>query len=101
VNVEGVNIFYIPNSFTPDGDSFNEEFTPLFSAGLDIYDYHMTVFNRYGEIVFESYDVNFGWTGNYGDRGKASAGVYVWQIEFGDLTSDEKHLEKGFVNLID
>ena len=54
-------LFFIPNAFTPDGDDFNEEFRPIFVSGLDVYDYHLIIFNRWGEMVFESYDANYGW----------------------------------------
>jgi gliding motility-associated-like protein len=98
VYVEGINIYYIPNTFTPQSNQ-NDKFVPVFSAGLDIYDYHFTIFNRYGELIFESYNVAYGWNGFYGDK-LADDGVYVWKLEFGDLTSDEKHVETGTVTLL-
>lgn len=97
VTVQGVNIFYIPNTFTPDGDAFNQYFKPVFSANVDPYDYHFAVFNRFGEIMFESYNLALGWNGEYGDKGVVDDGVYVWILEFGDLTSDQKHKETGHV----
>ena len=93
-------IFFIPNAFSPDGDLFNGDFKPVFSSGLDIYDYHLTIFNQWGEIVFESYDVNYGWNGVYGNDNKSSQAVFIWQIEFGDTMSDNKHTEKGHVTLL-
>ena len=99
VLVHGENIFYIENAFTPDGDLFNDEFSPVFSAGLDIYDYHLVIYNRWGEIVFESYDATKGWDGTYGNR-EAPSGTYVWSIDFGDISSDEKHSYTGHVNLL-
>lgn len=100
VNVEGVNIYYIPNAFTPDQNSFNDVFIPIFASGLDIYDYHFVIFNRAGEIIFESYNVARGWNGTYGDKGLVKDGVYVWLLEFGDLTSDEIHTETGHVTVL-
>jgi PKD repeat protein len=41
VEMEGLTIYYIPNTFTPDGDDFNETFQPVFSSGYDYYDFHM------------------------------------------------------------
>lgn len=96
VNVKGVNIYYIPNSFSPEKESFK----PVFSAGLDVYDYHFTVYNRYGEILFESFNESYGWNGMYGDNGFVPAGVYVWKLDFGDLTTDERHTEVGHVNVM-
>lgn len=100
VNVQGVNIFYIPNTFTPDQNSFNDTFTPIFASGLDVYNYHFVIFNRAGEIVFESYNVARGWNGSYGDKGTVKDGVYVWLLEFGDLNSDEIHVETGHVTVL-
>lgn len=100
VNVQGGNIFYIPNTFTPDQNSFNDTFTPIFASGLDVYDYHFVIFNRAGEILFESYNVAGGWNGSYGDKGIVKDGVYVWLLEFGDLNSDEIHVETGHVTVL-
>lgn len=99
VVVEGVNIYFIANTFTPDGNSLNEKFTPIFAAGLDVYDYHFTIFNRWGEMVFESYNVAYGWDGTYGNKA-VDAGSYIWVLEFGDLSSDEKHIEQGHVTVL-
>jgi gliding motility-associated-like protein len=100
VFVEGVNIYFIENTFTPDGNSFNDLFQPTFSAGLDIYDYHFVIYNRWGEVMFESYNVAHGWNGTYGDSRLAESGVYIWKLEFGDLNSDEKHVKQGHVTLL-
>ncbi len=96
VFVEGYNIYYIPNSFVPETSTFQ----PVFSAGLDVHQYHFVVYNRWGEVMFESYDATKGWDGTYGGRKEAPTGVYAWIIEFGDLTSDEKHTLTGHVNLL-
>lgn len=100
VIVQGINIYFIENTFTPDGNNFNEEFTPVFASGLDIYDYHFTIFNRWGEVVFESYNVAYGWDGRFGDQGLVETGTYIWVLEFGDLSSDEKHTEQGHVTVL-
>ena len=93
-------IFYVPNVFTPDGDQFNEIFQPIFSSGFDPYDFHLTIFNRWGEIIFESYDHSKGWDGTYGDQGLVQDGVYVWVIAFGDINSDKKYTYSGHVTLL-
>lgn len=97
--IEDVILFFIPNAFTPDGDSFNETFKLIMTSGIDFYDYHFTIFNRWGEILFESYDAQYGWDGSYGGQGIVESGVYVWQLEFGDRASDKKHLHRGHLNL--
>ena len=93
-------IFYVPNVFTPDGDSFNESFVPIFTAGYDPYDYHLTIFNRWGEIIFESYNTEMGWNGTYGNGPLVEDGVYVWLIQVGDPRTDERYEFVGNVTLV-
>lgn len=100
VYIKDVLLYYIPNAFTPDGDSFNESFKPVFTSGLDIFDYHLMIFNRWGELVFESYDEDFGWDGYYGSQGISDDGIYIWKMEFGETMSDKKHYVEGHVTLI-
>ena len=98
--IEDVLLFYIPNVFTPDGDTYNETFFPVFVSGLDIYDYHLMLFNRWGELVFESYDANYGWNGSYGGGDLVDDGVYIWKMEFGETMSDKRHYVDGHVTVI-
>ena len=98
--IEDVVLFFVPNAFTPDGNGFNENFKPIMTSGIDFYDYHFTVFNRWGEKMFESFDAFYGWDGTYGSAGIVESGVYVWQIEFGDRASDKKHLHRGQVTVM-
>jgi gliding motility-associated-like protein len=100
IEIKNELVFYIPNAFTPDGDDLNRTFQPVFTSGLDVYDYHLTIFNRWGEIVFESFNANNGWDGTYGNKGLVEDGSYVWLIEFGETMSDKKHVEKGNVIVI-
>ncbi len=97
--VNDVITFYVPNSFTPDGDELNDVFQPVFYSGYDPYDFHMTIFNRWGEIVFESYDASKSWDGTYGSK-TTESGVYVWQIEFKETMSDRKHKHHGHVTVL-
>ncbi len=91
-------LFFIPNVITPDGDTYNEVFTP-FINGIDIYDYHMTIFNRWGELVFESYDSSRGWNGTFGGE-IVQDGVYIWHIEAGALHTDKRLEFDGHVTVI-
>lgn len=92
-------IYYIPNSFTPDGDEFNQTFKPIITAGIDVYSYVFEVYNRWGEIIFESHDLEIGWDGTYaGDV--CQSGVYTWTIRAKRLTTDDKITLAGHVNLL-
>ena len=94
-------VYYIPNSFTPDGDMNNQVFTPILTSGIDIYNYTLYIFNRWGEIIFESNDPSIGWDGSYGIEGKdAEVGVYTYQIFIKIPTFDERKMILGHVNLI-
>ncbi len=92
ISVEEELIFYVPNAFTPDGDAYNNTFQPVFTSGFDPYDFHMTLYNRWGEVVFESFDADFGWDGTYGGK-LMQDGSYVWKIEF-KLLKDDTHVTK-------
>ena len=100
IHVDEWIIFYIPNIFTPDGDEYNQTFKPVFYSGVDPYDYHMTIFNRYGEIIWESYNFNAGWDGSYGSQGLVQDGTYVWQIEFKEKSSDKRYKHHGHVTIL-
>lgn len=67
----------IPNAFTPNDDGLNDVFKPLF---LTVSDYKMIIFNKYGEKVFESNDINIGWDGVF--KGKIIQDTYVYKISF-------------------
>ena len=99
VFVENNMIYYVPNTFTPDGDLFNETFKPIFTAGFDIYQYNLIIFNRWGEIIFESNDAEIGWDGTYG--GKACQdGTYIWQVTYKELGKDKRNELRGHFNLV-
>ena len=53
-------IYYIPNTFTPDGDKYNQIFKPTITAGVDLTEYNMVIYNRWGEIIFETFNVDVG-----------------------------------------
>lgn len=94
-------IYYVPNTFTPDEDEFNELFRPIFTEGYDPQDFTMILYNRWGEIIWESYNDTVGWNGTYGADGKrVQDGTYVWVIEFKTLESDERVKISGHVNVI-
>ncbi|MFT5821202.1 MAG: gliding motility-associated-like protein [Crocinitomix sp.] len=96
ISTEEELLLYVPNTFTPNGDGFNTAFKPVFTSGFDPYDYHLTIFNRWGEIIFESYNAAEGWDGTYGGE-IVNDGVYLWIIEFGSINSDEKLVRQGHV----
>lgn len=99
VQVHEELVFFIPNTFTPDGDEYNQTFKPVFVSGYDPFDYTMFIFNRWGEIVWESHDVTVGWDGTY--HGKmVQAGTYQWKIEFLTSETDERKMYTGHISIL-
>ena len=94
-------IYYIPNTFTPDGDGHNQTFKPVFTSGFDPYNYEMLIYNRWGEIIFETHDVTYGWDGTYAlGNYTCQDGVYLYKIIFKNPLSDERKLVYGSVTLL-
>ena len=88
-------IIYIPNTFTPDGDKFNETF---FAQGGNIVEFNILIFNRWGELIFEGNDFNDHWDGTYNGL-PCPDGTYIWKVKFKDVMNNEKQLV-GHVNLL-
>ncbi|MBS0030263.1 gliding motility-associated C-terminal domain-containing protein [Chitinophaga sp. 22321] len=86
---------YIPNTFTPNNDGKNDV---LLVYGYIIKQMHMTIFDQWGEKVFESNNQTTGWDGQY--KGKAlPSGVYIYVCHL-TLTDGSKTEKKGVINLI-
>lgn len=99
ITIEEELLYYVPNSFTPNGNEYNQLFLPVFTSGFDIYDYNFTVFNRWGDRLFESNDHLVGWDGSKNGE-EPMEGTYTWRIEFRRSESDERVLVVGHVNLL-
>ena len=67
---------YVPSAFTPNGDGLNDKFG---AVGNGIASYELTVFTRWGELVFETKDIHKQWDGTYKD-GKIQPGVFVYDV---------------------
>lgn len=102
INVREELIFYVPNTFTPDKDDFNEVFLPIFTSGFDPFAYNLLIFNRWGEIIFESNDAEVGWDGTYGAESDriVKDGTYVWKITYKIKGVDERQVVVGHVNVL-
>ena len=92
-------LLYAPNIFTPDGDEFNETWR-VYMDGIDIYNFHLTMFNRWGEIVWESFNKEASWNGHYGGGGLVPDGTYIWKIECREQVNDRKHEFHGHVTVL-
>jgi len=99
IYVESEVIFYIPNSFTPDGDEFNQMFQPVFTAGYDPHNFELLVYNRWGELIFETHDATKGWDGTYHDK-LVPDGMYTWTLTFKSPLNDQRYEYQGHVTKI-
>jgi gliding motility-associated-like protein len=91
-------IIYVPNAFTPNGDGQNDVFFPVIS-GIDSDEYKFMIFNRWGELIFNTSHLSEGWDGTY--KGLMSQqDVYVWKIYCKEISSIETHEYIGHVTLI-
>ena len=92
-------LVFMPNSFTPDGNEFNQYLNPVFNESVDPNNYSMEVYNRWGEKVFQTHDLNVGWDGAYQDMASPS-GSYAWKVEFTDKYTFKRYKYEGHVILI-
>jgi len=87
---------YVPNVFTPNGDGTNETFKPVHTRSVE--EIMFRVFNRWGELVFETNEVNKGWDGMFNEK-LLNTEVFVWTVSYtfhnGDVVFD-----KGNVTLL-
>jgi gliding motility-associated-like protein len=91
-------VIWVPNTFTPDGDEYNNIFSPIVSM-IDVQNYDFFIFDRWGELIFESHDVNLGWDGSYKGR-LVKEGVYTWKIRLKSVYTDEYRDYNGHVNML-
>ncbi|MFM6994526.1 MAG: PKD domain-containing protein [Sediminibacterium sp.] len=95
IQIEQDPIYYVPNAFTPNGSELNNVFLPIFSPSLALESYTLQIFNRWGEIIFESQDPLKGWDGTITTTNGASMspdGMYTYKINFVE-TGFEKEFE--------
>ncbi|HEX6332593.1 MAG TPA: gliding motility-associated C-terminal domain-containing protein, partial [Flavisolibacter sp.] len=86
----------LPTAFTPNGDGLNDHFGPVTHRFMMTFD--MKVFNRWGQLVFETPDPSRRWDGTF--RGKhASMGVYAWVVSYTDAAGRQR-VARGTVVLI-
>jgi len=89
--------FYLPNVFTPNNDSVNDRFLIMASG---IKEFRMSIFNRWGELIFESFDVYEGWDGTTRSGANAVSGVYVVVVNYSISSSGKKETKNGSVTLL-
>jgi hypothetical protein len=79
-------IIYVPNTFTPDNDEYNQDWG-IHIEGIDIYNFELLVFNRWGEVIWDG--------GEY-----VQNGTYTWVIRAKDRVNDDMYTWNGYVNVL-
>lgn len=92
--------FYTPDVFTPNADGLNDEFGPVESCA-DIVLTSLTVFNRWGEVLFRTDAPPFRWDGTFRNQ-PLPGGVYAWRIGFEVRTEGKRRAEwrQGAVTIV-
>lgn len=94
-------LVYVPNAFTPDNDGLNELFMPVIGGGVASEDYLFSVWNRWGEKIFETDRIGEGWNGSLnGGEYYVQIDAYVWMVEYRELDSGNIRQKRGHVTVI-
>ena len=95
--VEPDFMFYVPNAFTPNNDGRNDHFRG-YGQGINWDTYQMSIFDRWGELIYYTENIDEPWDGTYRDL-PVEVAVYVWKIRFYDVNGDD-HDYYGHVTLV-
>lgn len=88
--------FFIPTAFTPNGDGRNDIFRPLLFGTVK--QYHFTVFNRWGEVVFQTSELTKGWNGKVAGKDQETS-TFVWACSY-QFEGEPIKTQKGTVTVI-
>jgi gliding motility-associated-like protein len=102
IKVQYYSDIWVPNVFTPNNDGYNDSFYAVTSYPEGIFDFRMTIFNRWGKILFTMDKVYDQWDGTV-NGSDAAEGVYFWTCEyttFGSSDSLVRRIQRGSVTLI-
>lgn len=91
-------IFYAPTAFTPDDDEHNQVWS-FYLEGIDYENFHLEIYNRWGEVIWETYDTKGFWDGYYNNV-KVQPGTYTWKAWFKDKDTDGKTEKTGMIHVI-
>jgi gliding motility-associated-like protein len=89
---------FAANCFTPDADEFNPTWRPIISDNFDRTSYQLLIYNRWGEVIWESFDYHEAWDGSYGSGGQdVQDGIYTWVLKLKKKKNDEVSIFSGTV----
>jgi len=101
--IKDVLLIYVPNTFTPDGNLYNNNFKPVIGSGVSSENYEFIIFNRWGELIFSTNNPNEAWDGSYNGK-ECQDGTYVWMLVITAsadvIESGERYQYTGHVNIL-
>lgn len=83
---------FVPNAFTPNSDGINDMFL---AVGIQVYNYKLIIYNRWGETVFVSDDFKLGWNG-----ADAQVGTYFYELSCQNAKGTKSFYKKGLIELL-
>ncbi len=93
-------LWYIPNSFSPNEDGINDIWKPV-GATIDATNYKLTIFDRWGDQVFTTANIDEGWNGSSnGNDHYVDTGIYTYLIKVTSATTEEKFEFTGFITVV-
>lgn len=96
VFVSDESLVYVPNAFVPDNNGLNDVFKPIIS---NVVEYDFKIFNRWGQVVFNTKEINKGWDGTFLGA-KCPIGVYNYRIVYKYKGDIHDRYYRGHVNLL-
>lgn len=96
VTVREIHTMFIPSAFSPNGDGLNEVFMPK-ARNIDIEQFEMRIFDRWGKVLFTTKDINHSWDGKYNNE-VLKPGIYSYFIKYTD-NEGITHELRGYIYL--
>ena len=90
-------VLFIPNAFTPELNGLNNVFY-IQGKGISANGFHLWIYNRTGEMVFESKSINIGWDGKF-QNVFVPFGVYIYKLSINDFNGNN-HVKYGEVTVV-
>lgn len=90
---------YFPSAFTPNGDGKNDRYKAAHLPGVTVASYELRIYNRWGQLVFETDQLEQGWNGTYQGLLQDS-NVFVWYARYRKHTGDAEQFQKGTFVLV-
>jgi gliding motility-associated-like protein len=101
IAIDSCQLYDLGNVFSPNGDTKNDIYI-AYNPGGFVKEVKMSIFNRYGTLVYETHDPDINWDGRHKDSGKiVSTGVYYYICEYSEkrLTGNQYKTLKGFIHV--